>query len=145
MIPLVCIIAQQSSLRKPRADIVQSFTRALELLQDMASDFALAELMLNRLDPAVTIAKQAIGRHGQEVSPSSFQNSAYRSQDILDLFQELSKPADEIPGQEDTLLWDDGLFSRSEERQLLVDSNNMAIFNDEMTEDFNWYGSVPFA
>jgi hypothetical protein len=66
IIPLICVIIQESEMQSPREEVVQSFRKALNLLQEMAPSFTLAQLMLRRLEAAVTVSNAIIDRNNTQ-------------------------------------------------------------------------------
>jgi hypothetical protein len=145
VIPLICVIYQESNSSLAREEVVQSFNKALKLLQDIAPGFALAELMLRRLDAAVEVAKQAIERSKAELNEFSEignMEGADVGQHLLDLFKEFERPQDEISSDQGTLFWTDhitnplgGGFS--------LDMNDTNLFAADVNNQFDWSMSVP--
>jgi hypothetical protein len=143
IIPLICVIIQENESQlgtPPREEVVQSFLKALSMLQDMASGFTLARLMLSRLDAAVTVAKHAIDPSIKEGNLEIDHDSGIEgiedvgvSRGLLDLFRDLEKPPNEVLGSQDSLFWMEG-------NDLGLDNVDPNLF---MNTQFDWYTSAP--
>jgi len=145
IIPLICVIVQESNSSLAREEIIQSFNKALKLLQDIAPGFALAELMLRRLDAAVEVAKQAIERRNAEldhISEIDHIEGVDIGQHLLDLFKEFERPQDEISGDQGMLFWTDGLSNPLGEG-FSLDMNDTNLFAADVNNQFDWSMSVP--
>ncbi|OCK77035.1 hypothetical protein K432DRAFT_445621 [Lepidopterella palustris CBS 459.81] len=117
IIPLICAIVQESSTNPHTAvrdEVVRAFDKALNIMRDIAPGFGIAQLMLNRLDPAVGVARQMIERRKTDERMSEVDNAAAEGmgidagQNLLELFREFEKPRDEVSGNQETLFWGDG-------------------------------------
>jgi len=93
IIPVICGIVQESSSEGTHEEVVKSFLKALDLLRDMAPTFALTQLMLRRLDAAISVAQNAIGGGIEtDIADDSIMDAAGHldsSPGLLDLFKEL--------------------------------------------------------
>lgn len=110
------------------------------MLQDMASGFTLARLMLSRLDAAVMVAKHAIDPSIKEGDLEVDHDSGIEgiedmgvSRGLLDLFRDLEKPPNDVLGIQDSLFWTEG-------NDLGLDNVDPNLF---MNTQFDWYTSAP--
>lgn len=144
IIPLICVIIQENespvNTQAPREEVVESFLKALAMLQDIASGFALARLMLSRLDAAVTVAKNVIEPNSNEKNLEVDHDSGIEgiidvgvSRGLLDLFRDLEKPPNETVGTHDSLFW-------TEDNELGLGDMDPNLF---MNNPFDWYTSAP--
>jgi hypothetical protein len=115
IIPLICIIVQERQSPQ-REDVVESFNRAVQIFEDAAPGFALARLMLHRLDGAIKVARQVIGYQEKEKEREMFEvvemnetpGQVDFSQSLLELFREFDGPPMEYPSRERMdLYWTD--------------------------------------
>lgn len=147
IIPLICVIIQESEIQSPREEVVQSFRKALNLLQEMAPSFTLAQLMLRRLEAAVTVSNAVIDRNNTQSRESVDNDSsisgvrdASMSQGLTDLFRDFEKPANEVLGTQDSLFWTEGTANAFGDGMQWesVDPDLFTINNQ-----FDWYTSAP--
>jgi hypothetical protein len=114
-------------------------------MQDLAQTFTLAQLILRRLEPAITVTKQAIDRDDETTMDHGSGTAAIGDDDIgqnlLDLFQDLERPPGENLGNEGNLFWTDCSVNMANEGMRLDATNSYPITG--ISNQFDWYTSAP--
>ncbi|KAI9743693.1 MAG: hypothetical protein M1818_003009 [Claussenomyces sp. TS43310] len=144
VIPLICVIVHESNHQCVREEVVQTFSKAMDMLQDIAPSFALARLMLHRLEAAAHVATQAIERsrvgldHISEVDMSGGVDSSQR---LVDLFRELEKPSNEPNSNNEAFLAADGATDALSDG-FPLDMDDMNVFAADLNNQFDWSWST---
>lgn len=97
IIPLICIIVQESSRRATCKEAAGTFKKALGILREIAPGYVLADFMLRRLSPAISVATQALEQlnlHPSQVRGLNAGGETDVDQLWLDLCKDFSRPLD---------------------------------------------------
>lgn len=148
VIPLICVIVQEHDFGDQREELVQSFLKGLEILQDMAPTFMVAQLMLVRLSAAITVAKQVIERGVRAPSnPGSALDAVgdfERSKSLLGLFDDLERPPNDVLGaQNDGFGMEDRGQPYTIDEHMQLNEFDTDMISVGMHDHFAWHHSAP--